>query len=55
MPKPLQSDLERLRYWQGQKLCARDFSDQLSYQGQYRFWHKRARARCESCRDNMAP
>jgi hypothetical protein len=42
MPKPLQSDLERLRYWQGQKLCARDFSDQLSYQGQYRFWHNRA-------------
>ncbi|HZE70856.1 MAG TPA: hypothetical protein VE135_15205 [Pyrinomonadaceae bacterium] len=34
--------LERLRYWQGQKLLGRDFRDQRSYEAQSRWWHNRA-------------
>src|ERR1043165_1985360 len=34
--------LERFRYWQGQKLLARDFRDQLARGAQVRWWHNRA-------------
>ena len=34
--------LERFRYWQGQKLLARDFRDQLAREAQLRWWHNRA-------------
>jgi hypothetical protein len=34
--------LERLRYWQGQKLRAADFRDQLARDAQFRWWHNRA-------------
>src|SRR5215217_9696633 len=35
-------ELERLKYWQGQKLLSRDFRDQTSYEAQLRWWHNRA-------------
>ena len=35
-------ELERLKYWQGQKLISRDFRDQTSYEAQLRWWHNRA-------------
>lgn len=35
-------ELERLKYWQGQKLLSRDFRDQTSYAAQLRWWHNRA-------------
>jgi hypothetical protein len=35
-------ELQRLRYWQGQKLLSRDFRDQVSYQSELRWWHNRA-------------
>ena len=35
-------DLERLRYWQGQKLRRRDFQDQVDMEAQLRWWHNRA-------------
>src|ERR1043165_4464539 len=35
-------ELQRLKYWQGQKLLSRDFRDQTSYQAQLRWWHNRA-------------
>lgn len=34
--------LERFRYWQGQKLLARDFRDQFAREAQLRWWHNRA-------------
>lgn len=34
--------LERLRFWQGQKLLGRDFRDQLARESQLRWWHNRA-------------
>src|SRR5689334_14739644 len=34
--------IERMRYWQGQKLRARDFSDQVAGEAQLRWWHNRA-------------
>jgi hypothetical protein len=34
--------LERVRYWQGQMLRARDFREQLSEGAQHRWWHNRA-------------
>jgi hypothetical protein len=42
MSEPLQIELERLRYWQGQRLRARDFRDQLAIEAQLRQWHNRA-------------
>jgi hypothetical protein len=42
MSKPPQVELERLRYWQGQRLRARDFRDQLAIETQLRWWHNRA-------------
>ena len=35
-------ELQRLRYWQGQKLLSRDFRDQVSYESELRWWHNRA-------------
>ena len=35
-------ELERLKYWQGQKLLSRDFRDETSYAAQLRWWHNRA-------------
>src|SRR5678815_1790192 len=34
--------MQRLKYWQGQKLLSRDFRDQTSYEAQLRWWHNRA-------------
>lgn len=36
------NELQRLRYWQGQKLLSRDFRDQASYESELRWWHNRA-------------
>ena len=36
------TELERLRYWQGQMLRSRDFRDQLAIEAQLRAWHNRA-------------
>lgn len=36
------NELQRLRYWQGQKLLSRDFRDQVSYESELRWWHNRA-------------
>ena len=36
------TELERLRYWQGQMLRSRDFRDQLAIEAQLRWWHNRA-------------
>jgi hypothetical protein len=35
-------DLQRTRYWQGQKLRAADFRSQLNTEQQLRWWHNRA-------------
>ena len=35
-------DLERQRYWQGQRLESRDLDDQLADEAQRRWWHNRA-------------
>ena len=35
-------ELQRLRFWQGQKLLSRDFRDQVSYESELRWWHNRA-------------
>jgi hypothetical protein len=35
-------NLERVRYWQGQKLRSRDFNDIHAVEGQRRWWHNRA-------------
>jgi hypothetical protein len=37
-----QVELERLRYWHGQRLRARDFRDQTAIEAQLRWWHNRA-------------
>ena len=37
-----QVEIERLRYWQGQRLRARDFRDQVEADAQLRWWHNRA-------------
>ena len=42
MSIPKQVELERLRYWQGQRLRARDFRDQTAIEAQLRWWHNRA-------------
>jgi hypothetical protein len=42
MTTPILPDFERLRYWQGQRLLARDFRDQLAVAEQMRWWHNRA-------------
>src|SRR6266571_1601325 len=42
IPPVAASDLERLRYWQGQMLRGRDFRDQLAIAAQLRWWHNRA-------------
>jgi hypothetical protein len=34
--------LERLRYWQGQRLRSRDFNDEATYTALLRAWHNRA-------------
>jgi hypothetical protein len=36
------SQLERLRYWQGQMLRSRDFNDQAAFAAQMRWWHNRS-------------
>src|SRR5215510_3710862 len=35
-------EVQRFRYWQGQKLRSVDFRDQLSVEAQLRWWHNRA-------------
>lgn len=35
-------DVERFRYWQGQKLRSRDFRDQFQVEAELRWWHNRA-------------
>jgi hypothetical protein len=40
--RPGQTELERLRFWQGQILRSRDFRDQTSIEAQMRHWHNRA-------------
>lgn len=35
-------EIERLRYWQGQRLRSRDFRDQIGIEAQLRWWHNRA-------------
>jgi len=35
-------DVERFRYWQGQKLRSRDFRDQSRTEAELRWWHNRA-------------
>jgi hypothetical protein len=42
MPRPEPVEIERLRYWQGQKLRSRDFRDQMEMAAQLRWWHNRA-------------
>src|SRR5918912_56411 len=42
MATPIQTEIERLRYWQGQKLGSRDFRDQALIEAQLRWWHNRA-------------
>ncbi len=36
------TELQRLRYWQGQMLRSRDFRDQVAIEAQLRWWHNRA-------------
>ncbi|MDQ2976071.1 MAG: hypothetical protein M3R69_11760 [Acidobacteriota bacterium] len=42
MPDNRVTEMQRLRYWQGQKLLSRDFRDQTSFEAQLRWWHNRA-------------
>ena len=42
MATPTQPELERLRYWQGQKLGNKDFRAQALIEAQLRSWHNRA-------------
>lgn len=42
MSIPKRVEIERLRYWQGQRLLARDFRDQATIEAQLRWWHNRA-------------
>jgi hypothetical protein len=42
MSIPKQVELERLRYWHGQRLRSRDFRDQTAIEAQLRWWHNRA-------------
>lgn len=42
MPDNRVFEMQRLRYWQGQKLRSRDFRDQTSFEAQLRWWHNRA-------------
>src|SRR2546423_551298 len=42
MATPTQPEIERLRYWQGQKLGSRDFRAQAENDAQLRWWHNRA-------------
>ncbi len=35
-------EMQRLKYWQGQKLLSRDFRDKTNYEAQLRWWHNRA-------------
>src|SRR5215213_264257 len=35
-------EMQRLRFWQGQRLLSRDFRDQTTYEAQLRSWHNRA-------------
>jgi hypothetical protein len=37
-----QTEIERLRYWQGQMLRSRDFRDSARMENQMRYWHNRA-------------
>jgi hypothetical protein len=37
-----QTEIERLRYWQGQMLRSRDFRDSARTENQMRYWHNRA-------------
>jgi hypothetical protein len=40
--KMVRRDLERLRYWQGQKLRSNDFNDLAQTEDQLRWWHNRS-------------
>lgn len=42
MSMPIPDSIERLLYWQGQKLLSGDFNDQLATNAQMRWWHNRA-------------
>ena len=42
MTKPCGIEVERLRYWQGQKFLSRDLRDQVEYEAQLHWWHNRA-------------
>ena len=35
-------EIERIEYWEGQRLRSRDFRDQAGIEAQYRWWHNRA-------------
>lgn len=42
MSRPEQTELERIRYWQGQMLRSQDFRDQTNVEAQMRQWHNAA-------------
>jgi len=42
MSRNFSDEIQRLRYWQGQKLKSKDFQDQLSYNLLLQAWHNRA-------------
>lgn len=42
MSMNLRPEIERIRYWQGQRLRSRDFRDQIRIEAQLRWWHNRA-------------
>lgn len=42
MSSPVPTELDRIRYWQGQRLRSRDFRDQIATEAQLRWWHDRA-------------
>ena len=42
MTRPEHIEFDRLRFWQGQRLKAGDFRDQVMLEAQLRWWHNRA-------------
>ena len=42
MTTPVPTELDRIRFWQGQRLRGRDFRDQTAAEAQLRWWHNRA-------------
>jgi hypothetical protein len=55
MSRPHQIENERLRYWQGQELRARDFRDQMTIEAQLRSWHNRALHNAYGIRYGLTP